>query len=214
MTERRLPEMLRSAVALGLVAVIGTALLSSVHGLTRDRIEAEERRVVRERLGQILPVGRFDNSPQDDVYQFTDATYFPGGQTVTAYRARQGEDPVAVVLRFRAIDGYNGDIQLLAGIDSNGTLTGVRVISHQETPGLGDAIETEKSDWVLGFVGKSLANPGVNAWTVRRDGGEFDQFTGATVTPRAVVLAVRDALQYFSRHRAELFSPPAKSEDS
>jgi len=214
MAERGFPEILRSAVALGLVAVIGTALLSSVQGLTRDRIEAEERRVVRERLGQILPAGRFDNSPQDDVYLFTDEGHFPGGQTVTAYRARKGKVPVAVVLRFKAIDGYNGDIQLLTGIDSNGTLTGVRVISHQETPGLGDAIETEKSDWVLDFDEKSLANPELNAWTVRRDGGEFDQFTGATVTPRAVVLAVRNALQYFSSHRAELFGPAAKGEDS
>ena len=110
-----------------------------------------------------------------------------------------------MVLKFKAVNGYNGNIELLAGIRSDGTLLGVRVTRHKETPGLGDAIEAEKSDWILGFSGKSLGRPATAQWTVERDGGAFDQFTGATITPRAVVEAVRDALAYFEANRDYLF---------
>lgn len=214
MTDRPARDILRSAAALGAVAVIGTTLLAAASNLTRDRIEAEERRIVREQLAEVLPAGFYDNSPQDDFMSFADESHFPRGQSVTAYRARSDGEVVAVALRFSAVNGYNGNISLLAGIDREGKLTGVRVIAHSETPGLGDAIEAEKSDWVLSFEGRSLRNPEPGAWAVRRDGGEFDQLTGATVTPRAVVLAVRDALRYFSLHRAELIETIAEENDS
>jgi electron transport complex protein RnfG len=209
MTERVIRGIIRSAAALGLVAVIGTVLLTGVQRLTADRIAEQERRVVREQLAQILSPDLYDNSPQDDAITVFDETRFPRGQAVTAYRARRAGEAVAVILRFRAVDGYNGDIHLLAGIRSDGRLAGVRVVSHRETPGLGDGIEAEKSDWVLGFDGRSLADPAPEDWTVRRDGGGFDQFTGATVTPRAVVAAVRMALEYFEQNRTELFAVPA-----
>jgi electron transport complex protein RnfG len=209
MTERGIRGIIKSAAALGLVAVIGTALLTGVQRLTADRIAEQERRVVREQLAQILSPDLYDNSPQDDAVTVYDETLFPRGQAVTAYRARLAGEAVAVILRFRAVDGYNGDIHLLAGIHSDGRLAGVRVVSHRETPGLGDGIEAEKSDWVLSFDGRSLADPAPEDWTVRRDGGEFDQFTGATVTPRAVVAAVRMALEYFEQNRSELFAVPA-----
>ncbi len=202
---------LRSAGALLLVAVIGTALLTVVHHLTAQRIAAEERRVVQQQLARILPAELYDNALLDDRYSFRDESWFPRGQTVTAYRARMGGEPVAVILRFRAVDGYNGDIQLLAGIRADGSLSGVRVISHKETPGLGDGIEAEKSDWVLDFNGKSLARPLAAGWSVRKDGGEFDQFTGATITPRAVVAAVRRALEYFKTAGDTLFEAPAEA---
>ena len=205
MAERGTRQILKSAAALGLVAVIGTTLLTGVSHLTADRIAAEERRVVQQQLGQIVPADRYDNDLLGDRYSFVDETHFPRGQQVTAYRARLAGRPVAVVLRFRAVNGYNGDIHLLAGIGANGKLAGVRVVSHKETPGLGDGIEVEKSDWVLGFDGRSLGEPPKPAWTVQSDGGEFDQFTGATVTPRAVVEAVRLALEYFEQNRASLF---------
>jgi electron transport complex protein RnfG len=127
---------------------------------------------------------------------------------VTAYRARQGGRPVAVILRFAAIDGYNGPIHLLAGIEADGRLAGVRVLSHRETPGLGDAIEAAKSDWVYSFAGKSLGSPPAAGWAVERDGGVFDQFTGATITPRAIVEAVQRALAYHGSHRDALFEAP------
>jgi Na+-translocating ferredoxin:NAD+ oxidoreductase subunit G len=128
---------------------------------------------------------------------------------VSVYRARQRGRPVAVVISPVAPVGYSGPIRLLVGILADGTLSGVRVVSHRETPGLGDKVELERDDWILGFDGRSLGDPPVSRWAVRRDGGVFDQFTGATVTPRAVVRAVRDALVYFEAHRDELFAAPA-----
>ena len=206
------PVLYRSALSLGLVAVIGTTLLSGVNRLTAERIAEQERRVVLEQLGQIIPPDRYDNELQDDWIAFTAEAWFPQGQRVVAYRARREGQPVAVILRFAAVDGYSGHIGLLAGIEADGRLAGVRVTSHRETPGLGDAIEIEKSDWLRAFDGKSLGAPAASEWTIRRDGGAFDQFTGATITPRAVVKAVRAALEYHEGHREALYHAPASAE--
>jgi len=199
----------RSALALGLVVIIGTTLLALVDRLTRDRISDQEQRVILQQLQQIIPDEAHDNALHLDYFQFRDEATFPQGQTVTAYRARQQGQPVAVILRFAAVDGYNGRINLLAGIDVAGRLAGVRVTSHKETPGLGDGIEIERSDWILDFNDKSLQQPALEHWKVRRDGGSFDQMSGATITPRAVVNAVRLALLYFREHQEELFDTPA-----
>jgi electron transport complex protein RnfG len=196
---------LRSAASLGLVAIAGTSLLAGVHHLTAERIAEQERRAVLEQLQEIIPAGRYDNALQDDWIPFTDEAHFPRGQEVIAYRARRGGQPVAVIFRFAAVNGYNGPIHLLAGIEADGSLAGVRVTSHRETPGLGDGIEVERSDWIRSFEGRSLRSPGPEGWSVRRDGGEFDQFTGATITPRAVVEAVRLALDYHAGNREALF---------
>ena len=202
-------SLLRSAASLGLVAVIGTTLLAGVHHLTAERIAAQERRAVLAQLEQIIPAERYDNELQDDWITVSDEQYFPRGQQVVAYRARRDGRPVAVIFRFAAVDGYNGPIHLLAGIEADGSLLGVRVTSHRETPGLGDAIEAEKSDWIRSFEGRSLRSPEPTRWGVRRDGGAFDQFTGATITPRAVVEAVRRALEYHQSNRQALFEAPA-----
>ncbi len=119
-----------------------------------------------------------------------------------AHMHRHGISGIPVV----APDGYSGDIRLLVGILANGELAGVRVLNHRETPGLGDAIETRRSDWIRQFAGLSLDAPPANAWTVRKDGGEFDQFAGATITPRAVIKAVRQALVFFEQNQAILFA--------
>lgn len=205
--------MLKSAAALGLVALAGTALLSGVDRLTADRIAEQEKRVVLEQLGQILPEG-YDNPVLDDRITLRDESHFPNGQAVTVWRARKQGAPLAAIIRFNAVNGYNGNIALLAGVNPDGSLRGVRVLSHKETPGLGDAIETGKSDWILGFTGRSLDNTPEERWAVKRDGGDFDQFTGATITPRAVVEAVRMALEYFQANRASLFElPPDPDQD-
>jgi electron transport complex protein RnfG len=206
-------SVIRSAAALGLVAIAGTSLLTGVDFLTADRIAAQERRVILEQLGQIIPE-QYDNQLLDDRFTFRNESYFPNGQEVIAYRARQQDKPRAVILKFNAVNGYNGNITLLAGINSDGSLRGVRIISHKETPGLGDAIEIEKSDWALDFSGKSLNNPEPDKWAVQRDGGEFDQFTGATITPRAIVGAVRLALEYFEANREYLFDTAAEPAES
>ena len=200
---------MKSALSLGMVAVIGTTLLSAVDLATEDRIAQQERRVVLEQLAQIIPPHRYDNALQDDWFAFSDETSFPQGQQVIAYRARQGGQPVAVILRFAALDGYSGPIGLLAGIEADGRLAGVRVTSHRETPGLGDGIEIDRSDWIRAFDGKSLGAPPAADWTVRRNGGAFDQFTGATITPLAVIKAVRRALEYHERERDALYETPA-----
>jgi electron transport complex protein RnfG len=202
-------SLLRSAASLGLVAVAGTTLLAGVHHLTAERIAAQERRAVLEQLAQIIPANRYDNELQDDWITVSDEQHFPRGQQVVAYRARRGGQPVAVIFRFAAMHGYNGPIHLLAGIEADGSLLGVRITSHRETPGLGDAIETEKSDWIRSFDSRSLRSPEPARWSVRRDGGAFDQFTGATITPRAVVEAVRHALEYHQANRQALFEAPA-----
>jgi electron transport complex protein RnfG len=203
--------LLRSAAALGLVAVIGTTLLVGINRLTANRIAEQERKVVLEQLGQVVPPSRYDNALHDDYITFHDEGYFPQGQEVTAFRARRDGKPVAIILRFDAVNGYNGRIRLLVGIDSGGRVTGVRVIAHRETPGLGDAIELGKSDWILGFDGRSLTDPTPSGWAVRRDGGVFDQFTGATITPRAVVEAVQRALEYYAANGPALFETPSQS---
>jgi electron transport complex protein RnfG len=160
---------------------------------------------VLRQLGQVLPPGEYDNSLHDDFILIEDPEHFRGDGIVRVYRARRQDRPVAVIMNLVAPDGYNGDIRLLAGIYRDGTISGVRVTAHRETPGLGDPIEHQRSDWILGFDGRSLSDPGPEGWAVRRDGGEFDQFTGATITPRAVVEAVERALEYHRLHADELY---------
>ncbi len=195
----------RSALALGLVALAAAALLAAANRLTGERIKEQERRAVLRQLGQLIPPDRYDNALYDDYYTFEDEAWFPGHQTVTVYRARRQGKATAAVFRLAATDGYNGRIQLLVGIYADETLSGVRVTSHKETPGLGDAIERGKSNWILSFSGLSLENPQPTAWGVQRDGGVFDQFTGATITPRAVVKAVRMTLEYYAANKKKVF---------
>lgn len=196
----------RTALTLGLVALAGTALLAGVNQWTRPRIAEQERRAVLQQLEALIPSDRYDNALHDDQYAFSAGDGLFPGQTITVYRARLQGVPVAAVLKLAAPDGYNGNIHLLVGINFDGTLTGVRVTSHKETPGLGDALETARSDWILGFKGRSLQDPLPAGWAVKKDGGEFDQFTGATITPRAVVKAVRQAQELFAQRRDELFA--------
>jgi electron transport complex protein RnfG len=140
-----------------------------------------------------------------DKIELSDEASFRHPDPVMVYRARMDDKPVAALMIVTAPDGYNGDIKILIAIDVSGVILGVRVISHRETPGLGDPIEIERSDWILSFNDKSLINPRDEGWAVRRDGGEFDQFTGATITPRAVVKAVHNTLLYFEANNKVLF---------
>ncbi|MGB5620880.1 MAG: electron transport complex subunit RsxG [Gammaproteobacteria bacterium] len=210
----RIPR--RMAVAAGLLAlfaVIGAGLVAITEDATRERIKSNQREYLLRSLNDVLPSDRYDNVLFEDTIEVTDTELLGSDRSITVYRGRLGTVPVAAILTPVAPDGYSGPIRLLVGIDYDGTLTGVRVVTHRETPGLGDAIEVERSDWIRRFDGLGLGNPPLPAWTVRRDGGDFDQFTGATVTPRAVVKAVRNALLYFSQHRDELFeAPPAITE--
>ena len=208
---------IRSGVLLGLIAVLGTALLTGVNALTHERIVEQEKLRVLQQLNAVVSTASYNNDLLDDRIEINNEAVFRHPAPVVVYRARMDDKPVAVLMIVTAPDGYNGDIRLLTAIDSTGTVLGVRVVSHRETPGLGDPIEVERSDWVLGFTGKSLLNPRGKSWAVKRDGGEFDQFTGATISPRAVVKAVRSTLLYFKANQKSLFetaSNTAKQDDN
>jgi len=194
-----------SAILLALFAIAGTALVAVTHEGTRDRIAANERAALLRAIGHMLPPAEYDNDLLEDTIQVGDPALL-GTAEMTAYRARREGRPVAVILTPIAPDGYNGAIQLLVAIRYAGRLAGVHVVSHRETPGLGDAIETAKSDWVKQFSGRRLGDPDEEHWRVKKDGGVFDQFTGATITPRAVVKAVYSSLVYFRDHREQLFA--------
>ena len=198
-------SVLVSALFLFLFAVFGSGLVSYTHENTAERIHDNERSALLKSLNELVPAERYDNDIFHDILYVRHKDLLGTDKPVPVYRARKSGWPVAAVLAPVAPDGYNGNIRLLVAINLDGTLAGVRVVQHRETPGLGDGIETSNSDWILGFTGKSLENPGKDGWKVKRDGGEFDQFTGATITPRAVVRAVHNALLYYRIHGHELF---------
>ena len=202
---------IRSGLLLGSIALLGTALLAGVNYLTQDRIIEQEKRRALQRLNEIVPVVAYNNDLLEDVIQIEEPGFFRHAAAVDVYRARMDGRPVAVIMIVTAPDGYNGDIRVLIGVNAEGTVLGVRVLSHRETPGLGDPIDAEKSNWVFGFAQKSLQNPEHDGWAVKRDGGEFDQFTGATISPRAVVRAVHTALLYFQANKQALFDTPVST---
>ena len=197
-----------AAAVLALFALVGSGLVGLGYELTRERIAANERAALLRSLHAVLDPAEYDNDLLQDYTLARDPVLLGSEEPIRVYRARREGEPVAALLTPVAPDGYNGPIRLIVGVYRDGTVAGVRVLSHSETPGLGDAIEAERSDWIRGFSGRSLGDPEPERWAVRRDGGVFDQFTGATVTPRAVVTAVRNTLEYFGEHRRELFTAP------
>jgi electron transport complex protein RnfG len=198
-------QVMTTAGLLMLFAVLGAALVGETWDSTYETIKRNEQEVLLRKLNTILPANGYDNDLLKDQIELPADPLLGSSKTSKAYRAYNKGKPVAIVLSPIAPNGYSGSIELLVGINYDGTLAGVRVVKHHETPGLGDAIEAERSDWILGFTGKSLQNPTPKKWKVKRDGGDFDQFTGATITPRAVVKAVHAALVYFDAHRKQLF---------
>lgn len=192
------------ALLLGIMSLVGISLVSLIFHLSKAKIQDNQRAAVLQSLQQVLPAALYDNDIVNDTIQVTDPLLGDTLPTII-YRARYQDKPVAVVIASAAPDGYNGKIALLVAIQRNGALAGVRVIAHQETPGLGDKIEIERSNWILNFEQQSLAILGLQQWTVKRDGGYFDQFSGATITPRAVIKAVKNTLLYYQIHQGELF---------
>ncbi len=204
-----LRNMIISAVLLGLFAVIGTTLVAITYNKTADRIAANHRAMLLKGLHILIPPERHDNDLFTDVISVSDKELLGTPKPVRVYRARRNGRPVAVIINSVAPDGYSGRIDLLVAINFDGTLAGVHVVNHKETPGLGDAIDRSRSDWILSFNNRSLKNPGKKGWAVKRDGGIFDQFSGATVSPRAVVKAVYKTLLYYEKNRDKLFDTPS-----
>lgn len=207
--ERPAHRTIRAAMVLAAVAVLAFGLVAVVHELTRDRIAATERARELARFDQVLGGLPHDNDLLADTVTLRDPELLGSTEAITAYRARFHGQPVAVVLEPVAPDGYSGAIRLLIAIAPDGTILGVRALSHRETPGLGDFIDTRKSDWMQQFTGRSAGSNAAARWRVRKDGGDFDQYTGATITSRAVVGTVGSTLEFFARHRGELLAAPA-----
>ena len=203
-------HMLTTATLLAAFAITGTGLVAFAYEKTKDRIADAERAALLRNLHSVVKPEHHNNELFNDMITVTSQQYLGSKQPLPVFRARNNGHPYAVIITAVAPDGYNGDIKLLIGVKYDGTITGVRVVDHRETPGLGDAIETRRGDWILSFDGLSIDNPEKKNWKVKRDGGYFDQFTGATITPRAVVKAVAKALQYFELNKDSLFSTPSE----
>ncbi|WP_416311213.1 electron transport complex subunit RsxG [Pseudomonas sp. W03] len=203
-------SMLKNALVLGLFAVVTVGVVALVHQFTAQRIDDAQREARGRALLELLPAGSYDNHPLDSQVEAFDPKLLGRNEPAPAFVARRQGQATAVILQATAPDGYSGSIKLLVGVTAEGRLLGVRVVAHKETPGLGDKIELGKSDWLHGFDGRSLNDPGDAGWRVKKDGGQFDQFAGATVTPRAVVKATHKALQYFDAHKGELLAPAAQ----
>ena len=198
-------QILLSGLFLGLFAVVGTSFVAVTEYNTRQAIAENERRVLLRNLHALLPADRLDNDIVSDTLLLPAATLLGTENESLVYRARLRDNSVAAVFNSIAPNGYSGKIHLLIGVYIDGSIAGVRALKHAETPGLGDALEIQKSRWILDFDGKSLDNPAATKWLVKRDGGVFDQFTGATISPRAVVLAVKNTLLYYRQNTDSIF---------
>ncbi|MFW6322169.1 MAG: RnfABCDGE type electron transport complex subunit G [Guyparkeria sp.] len=231
-----------TAVILAVFFGLGVGFVAYTQQKTADQIEINRQAVL---LGQIMAVlsgEPHDNNPAEDAFLLPEPESLNLGEPVIepdaeglmpaspagesreramragqlGFRAREDGEVVAVAIPVVTHRGYSGDIRLLVGIRPNGEVTGVRVLVQNETPGLGDKIKADKTDWIHDFAGRRLGDPPAEDWAVQKDGGVFDQFTGATVSPRAVVGAVKQALEYAERHRRQLFdlkSLPPEGED-
>jgi len=194
-TERTKQTLTYPACLMGVVALIVCSLLLFTHNLTQQPIADRQREELTHLLKQVLPDDVYNNQPLEQRYQHTiDGTLY------NFYRARFNNQVSAIVI-FTSTSGYSGEITMLMAIKKDGSLGGVRILSHTETPGLGDKIEATKSNWILQFTGLSLTQPAKSGWAVKKDGGTFDAFTGATITPRAVVKEIHKILHLFQAHR-------------
>ncbi len=191
----------RNGLLLGAFAMLTTAIIAATQLGTKDRIAEQIRQAREKALLEIVPRDRHDNQMLNAQFDVNDQDLLYLNEGSSGFIATRAGDMQAVILPVIAPDGYSGKIELLVGVNVDGSVAGVRVVQHAETPGLGDKVDLKKSDWILSFNGRSLTDPVPERWTVKKDNGEFDQFTGATITPRAVTSAVYNALLYFQKQR-------------
>ncbi|MBA3581683.1 MAG: electron transport complex subunit RsxG [Gammaproteobacteria bacterium] len=202
----RISPIIMNSAFFSICALLSISFLWWLNNATQDRISHNQHVAQLKILNEIIPNHRYDNDLLNDVIVLQDPA-LGTKQSVIVHRAHLNENPVAALFFTAAPNGYGGNIQLLIGINVDHSLAGVRVITHRETRGLGDAIDITRSDWIQQFSGLSLNNPAASQWKVKPDGGDFDAFVGATITPRAVVLAIYTTLQYAKTHHAVIFSP-------
>jgi electron transport complex protein RnfG len=202
---------IRTAVILFIFVIVFTAFLSGAYIWTKPALEASAAEEKMKLISEVLPRSAYDNDLLKDTLEIAPSATLGLDEASTVYRARKGGQASALVLEAIAPDGYSGKIRLLVAINLDGTLAGVRVTQHKETPGLGDYIEPKKDKnktrpWITQFNGLSLTAVSDRDWKVKKDGGRFDSVVGATVTPRAIIKAVRKATQYVAENREQLFA--------
>lgn len=207
-------HVIASGLLLAFSALLGTGLLSLAHEHAAPYVAENEYRQLLNSLGAVIPDDQYDNDLLQDTIQLSQPELLGIQSPVTVYRARLKGEAKAVAFNVRALDGYSGPIDLLIGVYVDGSIAGVRVIRHKETPGLGDAIEAHKSPWIKSFDGRSRRKPQAQLWKVQRDGGVFDQITGATITSRAVIKGVHKALEFYHLRKDEIFSQRKPMEKS
>jgi electron transport complex protein RnfG len=195
-----------AGVILAVIAAVCTSLVALTFSVTKDRILANEQDWLEQSLKPALAGVAYDNNLAESILTIPLPHELPGNEPVLVYRAMYENKPVAALFVVTAPDGFSGPIRLLVGIDGDGIVTATRVLRHRETPGLGDFIDSSKSDWIDQFERKSLTAPDPALWTLTRNGGEFDQVTGASITSRAVVKAVKETLLYFEANRESIFT--------
>jgi Na+-translocating ferredoxin:NAD+ oxidoreductase subunit G len=199
-------SMLRAGIGLGLFAILTAGAIALTQTATDERIATQIKASQLRSLAQIVPADLHDNDLIADSFTLAANPTLGLSADAEAFIARKDSYVTALILPVVATEGYTGPIRLVMGITPEGKIQGVRVIEHKETPGLGDKIEVRKGNWILGFDGKSLQEPDATGWKVKKDGGQFDQMTGATITPRAIVKSIHTALTFFDRHREQLLS--------
>lgn len=197
-------SMTKNGSILALFALLTTGAVGVIHSLTADNIAEQERKQLSLQLQDVLAADFYDNTLYQDCAIIDDPLL--GDHPQTIYRARKDGQPIALVMRHVTPKGYSGDIELLTAVFANGEVAGVRVTKHEETPGLGDKVEIKKSSWITSFKGQTLLSEDDERWAVKKDGGSFDQFTGATITPRAVVGSVKHAVLFSKNNFDAVFS--------
>jgi electron transport complex protein RnfG len=195
-----------AGLILAVIAAVCTSLVALTYSGTKDRIVANEQAWLEQSLKPALAGVEYDNNLIETTLTIALPHELPGNEPVLVYRALFNNEPVAALFVVTALDGFSGSIKLLIGIEAEGTATAVRVLKHHETPGLGDFIDSTKSDWIDQFEDRSLSDPDRLLWALSRDGGEFDQVTGASITSRAVLKAIKETLIYFEANRESVFA--------
>jgi len=208
-----MPAVSRNALLLGIFAVLCTGAIALVNVLTQPVILQQEQIALQNNINELIKPDRYDNNIIESCFTVVDSELLGDSTPKQVFIAKQYNQPVAALIQTNTFKGYSGEIKLLVGIYADGTVAGVRINSHTETPGLGDKIQTNKSDWIYSFNGTSYQADQDDKWEVKKNGGSFDAFTGATITPRAVVFAVKNTLIYFNQHKSTLFNTAATCGD-
>lgn len=202
--------MKKAGSSLAFFAFISVVLVATTNSLTKHKIEENQAKMLLKALNEIAPENSYDNDLANSKIVINPSENGFIRETPVYLATLKGQ-PVTAIFEVTTLKGYSGAITLLLGINAKDkSVKGLRVVQHHETPGLGDKMEIRKTDWVLNFNGKSLRNPSIEHWQVKKDGGDFDQFTGATITPRAIVNAARSTLLYAQDNMDTLFNTKLK----